>query len=108
MAQTKRQRRKPQSDEDGATGLGPDAAPVTLGRLLDTVGSSVAQVVTAPAGLDVRVGEPVIYDPVDRTPLEEGMTAWGMDVHRQITARAIDALPPPLKAYFAERRAFVI
>ena len=80
MAQTKRQRRKPQSDEDGATGLGPDAAPVTLGRLLDTVGSSVAQVVTAPAGLDVRLGEPVIYDPVDRTPLEEGSVALAVGV----------------------------
>lgn len=36
------------------------------------------------------------------------LSAWGMDVHRLITARAVDALPVPLKAYFAERRAFIV
>lgn len=36
------------------------------------------------------------------------LSAWGMDVHRLITTRAVDALPAPLQVYFAERRAFVI
>jgi alkylated DNA nucleotide flippase Atl1 len=36
------------------------------------------------------------------------MRAWGMDVHRYLTGRAIDGLPPPLKAFYAEQRAFVI
>ena len=36
------------------------------------------------------------------------MHAWGMDVHRYLTGRAIDGLPPPLKAFYAEQRAFVV
>jgi hypothetical protein len=31
-----------------------------------------------------------------------------MDVHRLITGRALDGLPPPLRAFFATRRAFVV
>jgi hypothetical protein len=34
--------------------------------------------------------------------------AWGMDVHRLVTARALDGLPTPLRAFFAPERAFVV
>jgi hypothetical protein len=34
-------------------------------------------------------------------------SAWGMDVHRLITRRAVDGLPPPLKAYFAAKADFI-
>jgi hypothetical protein len=33
--------------------------------------------------------------------------AWGMDVHRWITERALDGLPPELKPFFAAERAFI-
>lgn len=33
--------------------------------------------------------------------------AWGMDVHRWLTAHVVDGLPAPLKAFFAEQRAFI-
>ena len=35
------------------------------------------------------------------------VTAWGLDVHRWITERALDGLPAELKPFFAARRAFV-
>ena len=34
--------------------------------------------------------------------------AWGMDVHRWITERALAGLPPPLKAYYAARTKMVV
>jgi len=34
--------------------------------------------------------------------------AWGMDVHRWITGRALTALPEPLKAYYATRAQMVV
>jgi hypothetical protein len=34
--------------------------------------------------------------------------AWGMDVHRMITTRALDGLPPEIKPFFAAERAFII
>lgn len=34
--------------------------------------------------------------------------AWGLDVHRFITARALDGLPKEIKPFFAEERAFII
>jgi hypothetical protein len=39
---------------------------------------------------------------------DKSLGAWGMDVHRLITARALDGLPAPLHAFFAARRAFVV
>ena len=33
--------------------------------------------------------------------------AWGLDVHRWITGRALAALPEPLKAFYASRAAMV-
>lgn len=35
-------------------------------------------------------------------------SAWGVDVHRRITARALDGLPEPLKTFYAKDRAFVV
>jgi alkylated DNA nucleotide flippase Atl1 len=35
------------------------------------------------------------------------MRAWGMDVHRFLTKRALDGLPPAVKPFFDERREFV-
>lgn len=34
--------------------------------------------------------------------------AWGLDVHRWITSRALAALPEPLKAFYASRAAMVV
>ena len=39
--------------------------PATLKALLENLGRDVIQVATAPRGLDVLVGEPVIYDAVE-------------------------------------------
>src|SRR6187402_2418235 len=36
-----------------------------------------------------------------------GVGAWGMEVHRLITARALDALPADLRPFFASRREFI-
>jgi sugar diacid utilization regulator len=45
-------------------------AEVTLRQVLDNFGPGIAQVIVAPAGLEVPVGEPVIYDPVERPDLD--------------------------------------
>lgn len=42
----------------------------TLGRILDNLGSSVAEVVVAPRGLDIPVGEPLIYDALEGPAIE--------------------------------------
>src|SRR5688500_16070869 len=34
--------------------------------------------------------------------------AWGMDVHRLITAKAIDGMPSEIKPFFAAEREFII
>lgn len=47
-------------------------AEVTLRQVLDNLGVGIAQVIVAPAGLDVPVGEPVIHDPGDRADVERG------------------------------------
>jgi hypothetical protein len=36
-----------------------------------------------------------------------GLSAWGMEVHRFVTTRAIDGLPPELKPFYTARRAFI-
>jgi len=36
------------------------------------------------------------------------MSAWGLDVHRWITTRAIEGLPPELKPFYTSRSAFII
>ena len=39
-------------------------------------------------------------------PVKTG--AWGMDVHRLITTRALDGMPPEIKPFFAVEGAFII
>lgn len=34
--------------------------------------------------------------------------AWGIEVHRRVTARALDGLPAPLAQFYAQDRAFVV
>jgi sugar diacid utilization regulator len=53
---------------------------VSLGQLLDNVGSSVAQVIVAPRGLEVPVGEPVIYDPMEPSAMEPHAVVLGVGV----------------------------
>ena len=56
-----------------ATAPPPESDPtaeVTLRQVLDNLGPGIAQVIVAPAGLDVPVGEPVIHDPVERGDLD--------------------------------------
>ncbi len=36
------------------------------------------------------------------------LQAWGQDVHRTLTGRALDGLSEPLRSFFADRRAFVV
>jgi sugar diacid utilization regulator len=43
---------------------------VGLGDVLDNLGSSVLRVVSAPRGLEARVGEPMIYDPLEGSAIE--------------------------------------
>lgn len=42
-----------------------DSDRPTLGRILDNLGSSVAEVILAPRGLDIPVTEPLIYDALE-------------------------------------------
>ena len=62
-------KKKTEATEGFPTAHG-DAAPVNLRQLLDNLGTTVAGVVTAPRGLDVPIGEPVIHDPVGGAPIE--------------------------------------
>lgn len=77
-----RQRSKPAGSRttDAKTSKSARAAPRTpepeerpsLGRVLDDLGSSVLEVLAAPRGLDVPVTEPIIYDPIEGTPIDRG------------------------------------
>jgi len=40
--------------------------------------------------------------------LQAGVSAWGMDVHRLITRRAIEGLPPDVKPFFTARADFIV
>jgi hypothetical protein len=37
-----------------------------------------------------------------------GPRAWGVEIHRRVTARAIDGLPEPLRRFYAADRAFIV
>jgi len=39
---------------------------------------------------------------------QEPVSAWGLDVHRWITQRALEGLPAGLKPFFLERSAFIV
>jgi hypothetical protein len=40
--------------------------------------------------------------------LQAGVSAWGMEVHRLITKRAIDGLPAEVKPFYQARADFII
>lgn len=58
---------------------GPSASPSiseprrwsSLGQLLDALGPSGVQIIVAPCGLDIPVGEPLIWDPLARATIEQ-------------------------------------
>jgi sugar diacid utilization regulator len=54
--------------------------PVTLEGLLDNLGRDVIQVVAAPAGLGVVVGEPVIFDAAERSAISRGAVVLAVGV----------------------------
>ncbi len=66
-------KKTPAARKRKATAPPPETDPtaeVTLRHVLDNLGPGIAQVIVAPQGLDVPVGEPVIYDPVEPPELE--------------------------------------
>lgn len=67
------------------------ASPVTLGAVVDALGSGLVRLVVAPRGLDVPVGELVVHDPLaDPTPgPHDLLLAVGVDPAR---ASAIDVV----------------
>ena len=44
----------------------------TLGEILESLGRDVIQTLSAPAGLDLPAGEPIIYDPDERSAVSRG------------------------------------
>jgi DNA-binding PucR family transcriptional regulator len=52
-----------------------------LEDLLENLGRDVIQVVASPRGLDVRVGDPVIYDPTERSALAPASVVLAVGVH---------------------------
>jgi sugar diacid utilization regulator len=59
--------------------------PPTLNNLLDNLGREIIQVVAASEGLDVLVGEPVIYDPAERSAISESSVVLGVGVRAGTT-----------------------
>ncbi|TMK22641.1 MAG: PucR family transcriptional regulator [Actinobacteria bacterium] len=68
-----------------------DAPPTTLRQLLDNLGPSVGQIVAAPRGLDIPVGEPLIYDPLERSAVDRDsiVLAVGTPAEGQAARRVI-------------------
>ena len=60
--------------------------PVTLKALLENLGRDVIQVAVAPLGLDVPVGEPVIYDAAELSAISRNAVVLAVGV-RLGTAR---------------------
>jgi sugar diacid utilization regulator len=42
----------------------------SLRQILDNLGPSVGQIIAAPRGLDIPVGDPIIYDPLERSAID--------------------------------------
>ena len=63
----------------------------TLGAVVEALGAGLVRLVTAPRGLDVPVGEPVVHDPMGEPVLDvdDLLLAVGVDPHR---ASAIDVV----------------
>lgn len=47
----------------------PEARP-TLRQVLDDLGAHVGQIIAAPRGLDISLGDPVIYDPLEHSAID--------------------------------------
>jgi hypothetical protein len=62
----------------------PPGGSCTLGAVIDALGGGVVRVVTAPRGLDVPVGEPVVHDPLaEPAPRPDDLLlAVGVEPHR--------------------------
>lgn len=62
-----------------------DVSPPTLGAVVDALGVGVVRVLTAPRGLDVPAGEPVVHDPVGEPTAERHdlVLAVGVDPTRR-------------------------
>src|SRR5436190_23285071 len=70
---------RPAAEPDGLA-PGGGRGLVSLGQLLDNMGPSVAQVIVAPKGLEVPVGDPVIYDAIERSTPEKDSIALAVGV----------------------------
>lgn len=66
-------------------------AGTTLGEVVDALGAGLVRLVTAPRGLDVPMGEPVVHDPLADPAVgpSDLLLAVGVDPHR---ASAIDVV----------------
>lgn len=69
----------------------PIADRPSLRQVLDNLGPAVGQIIAAPKGLDVPVGDPVIYDPLERSAIDRdaivlavGTPAEGQSARRLI------------------------
>lgn len=70
VTKTKGAATPPPEQLDGLAAADVDGAPVDLRQLLNNLGERVAAVIAAPRGLGVRVGEPLIYDPIGDITIE--------------------------------------
>jgi hypothetical protein len=68
-----------------AVGMSVDESGPTLGAVVDALGVSVVRVLTAPRGLDVPAGEPVVHDPVGEPTADRHdlVLAVGVDPSRR-------------------------
>jgi sugar diacid utilization regulator len=69
-------KKKPQAKRRAATPAAAAPSPSDVARrpslrqVLDNLGATVGQIIAAPKGLDIEVGEPVIYDPLERSAID--------------------------------------
>jgi PucR C-terminal helix-turn-helix domain/GGDEF-like domain len=69
----------------------------SLADLLEKLGTDVIQVVAAPRGVDVPVGEPVIYDAAERSAISRGAIVLAVGI-RAATARGDEVLEAAAQA----------
>jgi sugar diacid utilization regulator len=74
----------------------------TLGEILESLGRDVIQALSAPAGLDLPAGDPVIYDPDERSAISRG------DIVLAVGARAGSAQARRLIAAAEEAQAAAV
>jgi hypothetical protein len=74
-----------------AVGIGTPAGAPTLGSVVEALGAGLVRLVTAPRGLDVRVGEPIVHDPLGEPSPGPGDLLLGVGVD-PARASAIDVV----------------